>query len=730
MRPIISALLLMLLATPVVASENRYLDSLWQVYRSSSLDEGSRLLVLHEIVNEVRYEDLDSARTLASEFLRMALSFGQADLIGLAHRDLGNVAAESRDNRSAISHYRKAIAVYATLSDSSAVRGMASSLNNMGIVYKNMGLLDSALAMDRRALAMSMSVGDRTGMMYAYASIARVFEIQGNNDSALFYYERNGTIAEELGDRHTLGGSYGNRANVYERMGRIGPAIDLAYRCLAIFEELKSERSIAISLTTVASLKAELGEVEESLALLRRAHALYTKVGYRQGMMTSGNSIGSNLLELGRTDSALSWLERTLDLEREFDAKDIMANTMNNLAKAYRNEGRGPGAIPLLNEALTIARSLKDAAAEATSLALLGRIALDQGATAQALRSCRNGYTIARTASLLDPLGLNCECLYLAHKARGDGMAALSALEEFNRVQDSVVTERSARELTKRDLLYSFGKEQLADSLRHVNELTVSNLATSAARRGSWIAAAFGLLVVLGLLVFFIIDRQRRRARYEKEAAQLETQALRSQMNPHFIFNALNSINAFVQQNDGASASAYLSKFARLMRLVLENSRQAEVPLKDDIEALDLYLNLELARSRDASGAEKFDYSINVDPSIDQEDTLVPPLVVQPFVENAIWHGMAGKAEKGRITLSVTRVGDDLVMAIEDDGAGRHAKKMEPVPGAAVKKTSLATTITKARLDLVSKQRGRPAGFRYIDLPQGTRVEVLLPLSA
>jgi tetratricopeptide (TPR) repeat protein len=140
----------------------------------------------------------------------MALSFGQADLIGLAHRDLGNVAAESRDNRSAISHYRKAIAVYATLSDSSAVRGMASSLNNMGIVYKNMGLLDSALAMDRRALAMSMSVGDRTGMMYAYASIARVFEIQGNNDSALFYYERNGTIAEELGDRHTLGGSYGN----------------------------------------------------------------------------------------------------------------------------------------------------------------------------------------------------------------------------------------------------------------------------------------------------------------------------------------------------------------------------------------------------------------------------------------------------------------------------------------------------------------------------------------
>src|SRR5690606_37413303 len=184
----------------------------------------------------------------------------------------------------------------------------------------------------------------------------------------------------------------------------------------------------------------------------------------------------------------------------------------------------------------------------------------------------------------------------------------------------------------------------------------------------------------------------------EKEAAELETQALRSQMNPHFIFNALNSINAFVQKNDPDRAGSFLTRFARLMRLVLENSRQAEVPLKDDLEALDAYLHLERVRS-----GEKFDYTIKVDPEIDQEDVLVPPLVVQPFVENAIWHGMNGKEGKGHITLSVSVRGDDLVMAIEDDGVGRNApKKVEAEPP---KKTSLATTITQARLDLVEKQR-------------------------
>jgi LytS/YehU family sensor histidine kinase len=219
------------------------------------------------------------------------------------------------------------------------------------------------------------------------------------------------------------------------------------------------------------------------------------------------------------------------------------------------------------------------------------------------------------------------------------------------------------------------------------------------------------------------VDRKRRRERFEKEAATLETQALRSQMNPHFIFNALNSINAFVQRNDQDSASSFLGKFARVMRLVLENSRHAEVPLKDDLEALRGYLELECIRM-----GRKFDFTITVDPSLDPEDVLVPPLVVQPFVENAIWHGMAGKEGGGHINLHVAKHDGQLRWTIEDDGAGRHAPKFPPAEGTPTKKTSLGTAITRARLDLVQKQHGGKAGFHYTDLPQGTRVEVDMPL--
>ncbi len=787
MRWLSSLLFPLLVPLSCAAQANAYLDSLWNVYRTADQTREDKLLTFHEIVDETRYEDTDSAQTLADEFMRQALASGTANIIALAHRDQGSIAEAGRDNARALQEYRKAISIYSTVNDSAAVRGMAASLHNMGLIHKNMGELDSALALYHRSMALDRRIGNQNGLMYCFGSIGRLYEIQGNNDSALANYERSGGIAQALGEKRMVAAGFGNRANVYERMGALGPAIDYAYRCLGIMEELGNDRGIATSLTTVASLRSTLGQEKEALALLRRSHALYDKVGYRQGVMTSGKRIGMVMLALGRPDSAMVMLEKAVALEREFEAKDLMSETLNGLARAYRLTGRTTDARRVLTESLTIARELKDGTSECAALALLGRVLLDEGKPADAIRRCTEGLRLAEQVKVLAERGENCECLYLAYKAKGDGMSAVRYLEQYEDVQDSIASEKSSRELTQRDLLYTFSKQQMADSLRYAEAAVRTSLQAEMrvvqTRSRYLIAGAAILLVVIGLITYFILDRRRRQARFEKDAAQLETQALRSQMNPHFIFNALNSINAFVQQNDSDRASAYLSKFARLMRLVLENSRQAEVPLKDDLEALDLYLNLERARSRDANGGAKFDYKITVDPDIDQEETYVPPLVIQPFVENAIWHGMAGKQEKGHIALSVTRSGEELILAIEDDGVGRGAKRVpeevpdsagvrraasdevpdsagvrraasdevtdsagvrraasdevtdSAVPGAArrrasgteMKKTSLATTITKARLDLVQKQKGKPAGFRIIDLEQGTRVEVSLP---
>ncbi|MBK7086418.1 MAG: histidine kinase [Flavobacteriales bacterium] len=363
----------------------------------------------------------------------------------------------------------------------------------------------------------------------------------------------------------------------------------------------------------------------------------------------------------------------------------------------------------------------------------LGELSFAQGAYAEALRygeraldrgHARGDLSLVNRASLL---------LYEVYKQRNDARAALRMHELYQTTSDSLGREQFRMGLMKRQIETDFQAQMLADSIESAQAVErerlgaeVARLEAAQARTRSWLLLIVAALVLIAGGIFFWLDRKRRKERFEKEAAHLETQALRSQMNPHFIFNALNSINAYVQKNDQDSASSYLTKFARVMRSVLENSRHSEVPLQDDLETLRGYMDLERKRMQ-----EKFDFTITVDDALDPEEVMVPPLVVQPFVENAIWHGMAGKEGKGHIRLNVEARGKQLLWIIEDDGVGRNAKKepaAQPPGDTPTKKTSLGTAITRSRLDLVQKQHGGTAGFRYIDVPLGTRVEVEMPL--
>ncbi len=184
---------------------------------------------------------------------------------------------------------------------------------------------------------------------------------------------------------------------------------------------------------------------------------------------------------------------------------------------------------------------------------------------------------------------------------------------------------------------------------------------------------------------------------YEQKLADSEMQTLRSQMNPHFMFNTLNSINSYIIQNKTALASEYLTTFSKLMRSILDLSKQETVPLSKDIGALKMYMELEALRLEN-----KFDYSIVVDQNIDKNSVKIPSLIMQPFVENAIWHGLHNKEAKGNIMIQIKETGEgNLIITIEDDGIGRKA-------AGALKKEhtnhkSYGIDITTNRLQLLSK---------------------------
>lgn len=187
-------------------------------------------------------------------------------------------------------------------------------------------------------------------------------------------------------------------------------------------------------------------------------------------------------------------------------------------------------------------------------------------------------------------------------------------------------------------------------------------------------------------------------------------QVLRAQMNPHFIFNSLTSINKFVLKNETDAASNYLTKFSRLIRMVLTNSKKPMISLADELEMLRLYLEMEKLRFKEA-----FIYCFDMDETIDAENIFIPPLLLQPFVENAIWHGLMHKEGHGHLSIDFGMQHKVLHCVITDDGVGRA--KASAIPGYAGEKIkSLGLKLTTERLALFNEEKSVQTFYEIEDV--------------
>jgi len=254
-----------------------------------------------------------------------------------------------------------------------------------------------------------------------------------------------------------------------------------------------------------------------------------------------------------------------------------------------------------------------------------------------------------------------------------------------------------------------------------------------------WWARLTGVAVIIGLiwLVFhFRLERVKaknkiiqERLEMEKNILELEQEAARLQMNPHFIFNCLNSIQGFISVNDPFQAKKYLAKFAKLMRLILENAREEFIPLQNEISILENFLELEKL-----SINHKFDFTITMDESIDPEGIQIPPMMIQPFIENAIIHGLKKKEGKGLITIHFSINDELLICTLQDNGIGRKKsgqinEEFRPDH----KSTGIA--VTQKRLEQYGLHRKVKAGIEFVDLEEngiatGTKVIISSPYEA
>ncbi len=534
-----------------------------------------------------------------------------------------------------------------------------------------------------------------------------------------------------------------NYAELRTNQGDLAGALDLLLAAEKKLVALGDTLQLAVLKMNLGSLLASLHRHEEALVAYEDA-GKYARIVGMQEISTSTKGLMALLRVNGnghkegravatrdepiRTD--LEVLREALSAARTNTSQRFVDLFLTGIGSAHLQLGDLHGARQAIDSALTGARDRGDRSALQEALLVSGDIHAAQGRPmdaehdyAEALRICRELGGRQHTIRALDrSAGV--------YEATGRPLQALSAVREAKELQLRLFTDSTMNEVARLEARAAFEKKQLTDSLAHAQQLALERAEAQARidhqRTRTVAAMGGGAVLLMGGGVAFALDRRRRQARFaqraaelEREAARFETQALRSQMNPHFIFNALNSIAGYVQGNDPDRAQSFLARFAKLMRAVLENSRFAEVALARDLEVLRAYMELERVRAQG-----KFSYTITVAPDVDAEAVLVPPLLAQPFVENAIWHGVAGKEGEGRIVVHVERADGQLRIRVEDDGVGRAQQRS----AVSREKTSLGTAITRSRLDLVEKQKGAPAGFRYVEVPVGTRVEIHLPL--
>lgn len=216
---------------------------------------------------------------------------------------------------------------------------------------------------------------------------------------------------------------------------------------------------------------------------------------------------------------------------------------------------------------------------------------------------------------------------------------------------------------------------------------------------------------------------------FQRKLQATEMTALRAQMNPHFIFNCLNSIKLYTLENDAHAASEYLTKFSRLIRLVLENSAQEKISLDSELETLQLYIDMETMRFK-----TKFSFQFEIDPAIDTDFVEIPPMLIQPYVENAIWHGLMHKEGQGNLTLTISQPADDILQVeIIDDGIGR-ARAAEYKSKSATRHKSFGLKVSSERIALINQRSKNEMMVRIEDLvdPEGnsagTRAILTIPL--
>lgn len=517
--------------------------------------------------------------------------------------------------------------------------------NGLAICYGMMGDYPEAIQTFHETIKLATRYNDPVRIADGYNGLGIVYKRLGDYPQSLEYYSKALPLYDSLNDYRGLGAALENVGVLYDLMKEPDKSMSHYQKAIAIYEKNNEPLLSAFAMQNVAVLLTAEKKYNEALEIFYSNIQLYDSLQRHPNVIATAGNIAYILIRQKKYREAEDILWPYLEKAKEFGMKQEEASIINNLVEIALAENRIDMALAYTHDYQRLAQELQSKEYLKTSYSLLSQIYERKGNFAQALEA------------------------YKHHKAWSDSVFNDENTRAFKAQEVKVQVLEKNKQLAEQNLRLEFLQGQVRQETRM-----------------KWLMVVASTFLFITLVLLFQKFRERKRVnelltdknaeisrqklKIEEINYQLENRMLRAQINPHFIFNSLSSIQHFVITDDKQSSLKYLSKFSNLLRHILESSVTGNVLMKEEIQLLTMYLELESLRF---SG--NFAYEIRVDEKLDIESIEIPTMILQPLIENAVLHGLMSKPDNRKLDISIDLIGDSIEISVRDNGIGRAASQ-------------------------------------------------------
>lgn len=585
------------------------------------------------------------------------------------------------------------------------------------LLYQNP---DTAIVYANEAYNIARELRESTLRYKALKIRAYANNFAGNITRSISDIQEGLDFYSRIRDTTLLAEAMSDLGQLYLSQGIFDKALEHFQQAYAVREQKRDLPGMAYSLNSIGSMYWRSGKYEEALESFQDAIHLFEKSGLTEETAQTTANIGEIYFQTNNTEMALEFFNKAMKMNQSTGQSGFRSRNLINIGKVYLQRHQPQRAIQYFKQALNIQKKTGDPEGFAQSHYHLGLAFLDRNEPVEALEHFNVSISASKRIRSND----------LQIKALEQSARIYYQLEQYQVASNLLFRARSLS-----DSIFNIQQTKLREELKTRYEtekymLENRNLKLSNQNNETIISQQRTMIIltlVLSMLavVTVILLMQKRRSSDRMLSIEMEQKLLRSQMNPHFVYNSLTVIQSHVMKKTTKEAVNLISSMASLMRLILDNSTHEFISFEKEIQTLRYYLELQQQRF-----AGQFEYSIEIDSDLEEREFLIPPMLAQPFIENAIEHGFAGIDYTGSLTIRYKSTGEShLQCEIEDNGIGfSKGMKKEKEP----QHRSYGIEITRQRIGILQKRFNMDAALEIIDLSEmdqkGTLVYINIPV--